>query len=474
MVSRNKMTDIFVSYASEDLERTAALIRGFRSRGWSVWSDQSIQAGRSWDRAIEAALDDCRCVVVLWSKASTSSDWVRSEASHGNKRRVLVPILIDDVADDIPLEFSRIQAASLVGWDGDQAAPEFREAAEAVAAVLEPKERAPVPPPPSPKATTSLRNPGARVLAAAGCVLLGLVLALGWFSERPQIVVQQFESGEGVDDSTASYITTAIYTALHHTDAFNVYNQAMNDFKSDRAHLLELVEELQIERNVFGELSKTRSGIKLDIYIFSPDGLDLVTPMTVFSAPDESTPLAVQAATAVMGALRLEMTDRVSNALQRIAATSEQEEQAAETYNEWGEMFGAATPPAPQTSGLFHVLSPAEAHAADEEPAIEAVLLRYRDALREKDEGQLDALFVDVKPEMREAHQRYFASTDGLAVQFSDFDILVDGDEALATFTRSDSFEDARTGRSVQLEMRISSLLVKSDARWQIRGLKQP
>ena len=63
---------------------------------------------------IEDAMRDARCVIVLWSKTSVDSDWVRNEAEEGKRKGTLVPALIDDVG--MPLEFRRIQAANLVGW----------------------------------------------------------------------------------------------------------------------------------------------------------------------------------------------------------------------------------------------------------------------------------------------------------------------------------------------------------------------
>ena len=59
-----------------------------------------------------------KCVVVIWSRKSISSEWVEIEAAYGKRKGILVPALIDDVTRRIPLEFSRFQAASLIRWDG--------------------------------------------------------------------------------------------------------------------------------------------------------------------------------------------------------------------------------------------------------------------------------------------------------------------------------------------------------------------
>ncbi len=125
------MSDIFISYSSADRERAGVVAKALEARGWSVWWDREIPPGRAFDDVIEEALDAARCVVVLWSKASTASAWVRNEASDAMGRKVLIPALIDpDVK--IPLEFRRLQAADLSRWRGDDSV-EFRQFCDAVA-----------------------------------------------------------------------------------------------------------------------------------------------------------------------------------------------------------------------------------------------------------------------------------------------------------------------------------------------------
>ncbi len=124
------MSDIFISYSREDTPRARSLAVALEQHGWSVWWDRNIPPGESFDAVIEEALDSARCIVVLWSEESVKSDWVKTEASEGVKRRILVPALIEDVK--IPLEFRRIQAANLSDWQGTDPHPEFEEFLQAV------------------------------------------------------------------------------------------------------------------------------------------------------------------------------------------------------------------------------------------------------------------------------------------------------------------------------------------------------
>lgn len=110
------MSDIFISYARTDRVKAKLLADALARQGWSVWWDRNIPPGRSFDEVIENALDSAKCVIVLWSQQSVSSAWVKTEAGEGARRRILIPVLIENVK--VPLEFRRIQTASLLDWQG--------------------------------------------------------------------------------------------------------------------------------------------------------------------------------------------------------------------------------------------------------------------------------------------------------------------------------------------------------------------
>ncbi len=105
------MHDIFLSYARQDRERVRPIVRALEENGWSVWWDPKIVAGEEFRDTIEAALNNARCVVVVWSNDSVRSRWVLDEAQKGSDRRVLVPVLLDGISP--PLGFGQVHAASL-------------------------------------------------------------------------------------------------------------------------------------------------------------------------------------------------------------------------------------------------------------------------------------------------------------------------------------------------------------------------
>ena len=125
------MSDIFISYAREDLDRARRLASALESRGWSVWWDRRIVAGQTFDQTIERELESARSVVVLWSKDSIESEWTKNEATVAAERNVLVPALLDDVR--IPLEFRRKQTANLIDWNGDASHEGFQALCEGIA-----------------------------------------------------------------------------------------------------------------------------------------------------------------------------------------------------------------------------------------------------------------------------------------------------------------------------------------------------
>jgi len=105
------MADVFLSYSSEDRPTAQAIAQALSARGMSVWWDRSIRAGEDFFDVIESQLDLATCVVVLWSKASVASRWVRAEATEALKQGKLIPLLVGECRP--PLVFRQIQVLSI-------------------------------------------------------------------------------------------------------------------------------------------------------------------------------------------------------------------------------------------------------------------------------------------------------------------------------------------------------------------------
>jgi hypothetical protein len=108
---------VFISCAHQDQDRTEPLVRYLAGNGQSIWFDrQNIEPGTSYRSAIENALYEAACVLVVWTITSIGSDIVRSEAARGQQRGTLVPILLDAQAT-IPVGFTELEYVDLTRWE---------------------------------------------------------------------------------------------------------------------------------------------------------------------------------------------------------------------------------------------------------------------------------------------------------------------------------------------------------------------
>ncbi|HET7816329.1 MAG TPA: toll/interleukin-1 receptor domain-containing protein, partial [Sphingomicrobium sp.] len=89
------MGAVFLSYAREDAALARALAKSLQASGLEVWWDQQLQGGSEYALRIERELARCSAVVVLWSRHSVGSPWVRDEAAAGRDQGKLVPLSID-------------------------------------------------------------------------------------------------------------------------------------------------------------------------------------------------------------------------------------------------------------------------------------------------------------------------------------------------------------------------------------------
>ena len=72
------MPDIFLSYNREDQAVARRFAEAFAAAGFDVWWDTTLRAGEAYDQVTEKALKTAKAVVVLWSKQSVESRWVRA------------------------------------------------------------------------------------------------------------------------------------------------------------------------------------------------------------------------------------------------------------------------------------------------------------------------------------------------------------------------------------------------------------
>ncbi len=108
------MADIFISYAREDRGIVERLAAQLEAAGLTCWWDKQLGAGDKYLERTGAELDAAKAVLVVWSKHSTTSDWVADEAGVGRETGKLAPISIDGSLP--PLGFRQFQVEDFSPW----------------------------------------------------------------------------------------------------------------------------------------------------------------------------------------------------------------------------------------------------------------------------------------------------------------------------------------------------------------------
>jgi hypothetical protein len=114
------MADIFISYKRSDRARVEAIATLLEKAGFSIWFDSKLEPGQSegFDEEINAAINAAAMVVVCWTHGSMKSKYVKAEAKKGFDRDILIPVLLEDCAADLPVPFNVLHGIDFTSWDG--------------------------------------------------------------------------------------------------------------------------------------------------------------------------------------------------------------------------------------------------------------------------------------------------------------------------------------------------------------------
>ncbi len=99
----------FFSYSRDDSEFALRLASDLKAAGSAVWIDQlDIGPGQLWDRAVQSALENCPCMLLILSPASANSDNVMDEVNFAlEQKKTVIPVLYREC--DIPFRIRRFQ-----------------------------------------------------------------------------------------------------------------------------------------------------------------------------------------------------------------------------------------------------------------------------------------------------------------------------------------------------------------------------
>ncbi|NUT00186.1 MAG: TIR domain-containing protein [Sphingomonas sp.] len=224
---------IFLSYAHSDKARAQRLAAALEQSGYTVWWDALIEGGSRFARSIDEALERADAVIVLWSKNSIESDWVRDEASHARERHRLVPVSLDGSAP--PLGFRQYQMIDLSKWRGKPDSPQMEAIRRAIAAAvgqqLEPAHIS--------KARVDRRKAmliggsAAATAAAAGAVGWQVGLFGGGSAEARSIAIVPFKNLSG--DSSQAFLSDGLTEEVRAALARNPGLLVMAGTSSDTA-----------------------------------------------------------------------------------------------------------------------------------------------------------------------------------------------------------------------------------------------
>src|SRR3954471_4245744 len=82
MHERTPVADIFISYSSDDRPRIERIAQALIDEGWSVWWDRKLGAGNIFRDKIAREMEASKCVLVVWTASSVTSQWVLDEAGY--------------------------------------------------------------------------------------------------------------------------------------------------------------------------------------------------------------------------------------------------------------------------------------------------------------------------------------------------------------------------------------------------------
>ena len=272
-------------------------------------------------------------------------------------------------------------------------------------------------------------------------------------------------------------------TILREFGQLRVYARQKIDFVREKRGLTEIeaAETLGMSKMLSATIDTDGAVVTLDLEVVDVSSGLLQASERVQGPQEKFMELQTQLAIAALRALGVEPT---ADQVQAIVASRGNETLDAyrllkDTLGEPVKKREAPKPPRPgeRAPGTSWFEGRGLAYAGEREgddAAIHALLRQYAAALEAKRVDQLAGLQVEMGAAQRASLQRYFDIARDLHVRISDVDLAVEGDEALATFTREDTFVDVGSGRRMRLEVRISGILTKQQGAWKIQGLRDP
>jgi hypothetical protein len=280
-------------------------------------------------------------------------------------------------------------------------------------------------------------------------------------------------------------------TILAKFSPIKVYSRQKIDFVQEKRHLsqIEAAEDLGMSKMLSAGVAIDENNVTLDLDIVDIRTGLLEATERVVGPRDNLMELENELAVRALRALGVDPTPQQVKAIvdSRGNETLEAYRMFTETFGGENEPRPPAPPPAPSGPAGEKSDVPATGPGtswwrwqavawADEndrdEAAIRALLSRYGAALTSRSVDEVALIQPGLSDADRQKLATYFQFAPDLRVNISNVDVLREGDEAVASYTRKDEFTDSRSGRHFALEASRTAKLKKStDGAWKIVAL---
>jgi len=286
--------------------------------------------------------------------------------------------------------------------------------------------------------------------------------------------------GEAENDWRREALRDGLNTQLSQLSKVKVYSKEFIDFLITRKGLTEIeaATQLGIKKMLSGSFVAVGGTVRIETHVVDVATGVMEASYTTTGKESEFLDLQNQLTLGVISRLNLPVTDSEKRALLAKRNTNEDalklllEAEGGGAPPSQPEGKPAAQAPHSALMQWLAAVAPAVAHAEDAEVAIHALLERYRRATEARQLDALAALHTQFTDDQRAAQQRYFDNVRDLKVAIENVDIAVVGDEAVVSYTRTDDFADAKTGRPMHASVRITKTLRQQQGEWKLAGGK--
>lgn len=310
------MPDVFLSYSREDLPAARRYADALEREGFSVWWDATLKPGEVYDKATERALDGARAVVVLWSKRSVESRWVRSEATSADRNGTLLPVMIEPCRR--PIQFELMHSVDLSAWKG---ATDDSTWQSLVASIRQLVARSGALPPPVTGIPKGRRR---RVVPALAAVLGIALLAAGLMhllevsksgpaivpAAAPSIAVLPFAnlSADKEQEYFSDGLSEELLNQLAQAPGLRVIGRTSSfAFKNKNEDLRSIGETLGVNHILEGSVRRAGDRVRVIAQLIDPADGSEIWSETYERRLDDIFAVQEEIATAVVGQLQLKM-----------------------------------------------------------------------------------------------------------------------------------------------------------------------